>query len=333
MPPKDYFAIGEATTAHSYRGASYDEWVKMVTSASIPTASTSPSKLASHQGAITQPTGSLRPKEEAPARVPHASTLDKKLASSYSAGDPGFEPALDRLLKRLIWLEEQQQQQGIKGSNGRMLASELLRVCQYVELPMDDIDIRAAGKRCPPDPLGKIAVEDFLGALRMQRREAPKADNPSLKRLWAPQQSNIPVSKMLAPPLPKHAYKASELPPPPAPYARPAEITSEMQSWHDPSRHCYELLPSTLGCKPYRRGRAGADSGDHTAKLKSYSLALSQYDRTQCGVLPSSTVSQFARLHGVWSGETEQWPALLRACESKEYRGRVEYRKLLPMLA
>ena len=83
--------------------------------------------------------------------------LDKKLASSYSASDPVFGPALERLLKRLAWLEEQQ---GAKGSPGKMLPSELLRVCQFVEIPMVPAASRSRRRmqhaRAVPHPLAEL---------------------------------------------------------------------------------------------------------------------------------------------------------------------------------
>ena len=106
-------------------------------------------------------------------------------------------------------------------------------------------------------------------------------------------------------------------------------------------RGTYHVLPSCEGAQPHRTAASQARSlpvhgeGAHAdrERLQRLRFALVNYDRTHCGVLPASAVTQFARLHGVWAEHQAQWPQLLERNEPAGMARRVDYVQLLQHLA
>lgn len=105
------------------------------------------------------------------------------------------------------------------------------------------------------------------------------------------------------------------------------------------SRQAYDLLPSAVNANPHRTAAAQsrflADSKDEWGmQLQKFQSALKKYDRTGCGILHASTVTQYARLHGVYGANTSDagWNARLTACEPPGMRRRVMYVQLIAML-
>ena len=106
-------------------------------------------------------------------------------------------------------------------------------------------------------------------------------------------------------------------------------------------RGTYIMLPSCDNAQPHRtaasqarqlpKGGEGADA--ERERLQRLRFALVSYDRTRQGVLPASTVTQFAKLHGVWADHAVQWPQLLLQSEPPGMPRRVDYAQLLQHLA
>ena len=101
------------------------------------------------------------------------------------------------------------------------------------------------------------------------------------------------------------------------------------------------MLPSCDNAQPHRTAASqarqlpasgeGADA--NRERLQRLRFALVNYDRTHCGVLSASVVTQFAKLHGVWADHLVQWPQLLMLSEPPGLRFRVDYTQLLQHLA
>uniref|UniRef100_A0A7S4B2B9 EF-hand domain-containing protein n=1 Tax=Chrysotila carterae TaxID=13221 RepID=A0A7S4B2B9_CHRCT len=211
-----------------------------------------------------------------------------------------------------------------------------MRSCETTHLPLDDREVRAAIRKCVPDAHGKIGIEQFVQTLKM--RWTPSEPKPSKggERIWELQGGPEPITKMLRPVLPAHAYKASDLPPSPTKkVAKWNDNQEEAQPWH--CRNAYEML--TAGAQPQAphpaemQRRLLADpnrSGDD--QLNALRLALQQYDRTRCGVLPATTVTQYAQLHRINKAHSPAWESILFSCEAPGMRGRIDYRKLLEKL-
>lgn len=100
------------------------------------------------------------------------------------------------------------------------------------------------------------------------------------------------------------------------------------------------MLPSCENAKPHRTAAcqelsipARGDGPEVTReRLQRLRYAIVNYDHTHIGILPASTVTQFAKLHGVWPG-VGPWQQLLNRYEPPGMPRRVEYMKLLQALA
>lgn len=149
-----------------------------------------------------------------------------------------------------------------------------------------------------------------------------------------------------APPIPSHAYCASDLPRQPRELDR--GLVRLQQRGNEvgnifplQGRGTYIMLPSCDNAQPHRTAASQArqmptsDKGADAARerLQRLRFALVNYDRTRQGVLPSSAVTQFAKLHGVWADHTVQWPQLLLQSEPPGMSRRVDYAQLLQHLA
>eukprot|EP00965_Chrysotila_dentata_P241922 6204569-Pleurochrysis_carterae.AAC.2 len=150
-----------------------------------------------------------------------------------------------------------------------------MRSCETTHLPLDDREVRAAIRKCVPDAHGKIGIEQFVQTLKM--RWTPSEPKPSKggERIWELQHDFLrspcapigcrmydapmhkggpePITKMLRPVLPAHAYKASDLPPSP---------TKKVAKWNDNQEASKQQLAQIqLGCKP--RGRMWRSNSKH----------------------------------------------------------------------
>ena len=105
-------------------------------------------------------------------------------------------------------------------------------------------------------------------------------------------------------------------------------------------RGTYIMLPSCDNAQPHRTAasqarqlpKSGEGADAERERLQRLRFALVSYDRTRQGVLPASTVTQFAKLHGVWPGNA-QWQQVLVKFEPRGMTRRVDYVKLLQHLA
>ena len=218
----DYWDAKPTSNKSTYRGSTMAEWQNEVNKTGLALLPAPVGPGYARTQAVTIPTGRKRPGGEHPSPVPHQShmTIRNNPISpermGFAAANLDVNSGFERLLRLLRAVEP------TGSEHGRLLPTDVLRAAQGAKLPIDDREVMVAMRRCQPDALGKIAISELMARLR-SHHEA-RGQNFTARRLWdppSPRPKGAPLPKVESwsqPPLPSHAYRASDAPnaPPPA---------------------------------------------------------------------------------------------------------------------
>ncbi|KAL1511548.1 hypothetical protein AB1Y20_006342 [Prymnesium parvum] len=323
------------TSAAEIKGVGLKQWVSEVERTGIAF-ERAPEPCAARRSPVKIATGVMRPEDERPPPSPHSSTRGVVCAPARPV-DPELRSPAEQVMARLPLLEQRLRAAGQE----RALPTEIIRATQSTLLPLDDHDVRATFKYCRPDRDGRLAVCDVINAIRYSQQLLIDKMRPSPFREEEP----LIEPRFAAPlPAPMHAYKAADLPTPLSRGDRgkramqDRHITSDQQLLSTSNRGWYELLSSKADCHPHRsairqRRLLPASSGGMLEAKQALKLSLTIQDRTKRGVLPTTVVIQFLKLHGLWdSRSADEWDALFAQHQPPGPMHRVWYKHLLNAL-
>ena len=200
-----YWQDKGSTTHQAHTGVMPQEWMGEVerTGLHIQQADFGLNKNAQQLPPITKPSGDLRPGNEHASPKPHHATMTTFKPTLAATALPDYAGQLQLLERKLEFVAR------LPENNGRLLPTEIYRMCQLCKLEVDDAEIRSAMKKCSPDREGRVFAKEFFRALQAQMKPDRPAysyqgigmSGPTMERFAAQQR------------IPQHSYRASDLPP------------------------------------------------------------------------------------------------------------------------
>lgn len=200
----EYWQAKGSTAQQAFTGVMPQDWVREVdmTGLQIQQADFGLKQGAHQLPPITKPSGDLRPGNEHASPKPHVATMTTFKPTLAATALPDYAGQLQLLERKLEFVAR------LPENGGRLLPTEIYRVCQLCKLEVDDAEIRSAMKRCSPDRDGRLLAEEFFRALQAQMKPNRPAYSyqdvgmrgPTIEKFAAQQR------------IPQHSYRASDLP-------------------------------------------------------------------------------------------------------------------------